>query len=182
MALEPSQRDAVGGVELALAAQQLAQPQEDATVRILGELGGQGLDLVRHACPSRRGSGPPPWRGARRRAASAPRPSGAPAVPTGPTARPPRRTGPWRPVRTRARGARRPRADRAAARAAALPRHRPRGRTRARAARAAGARPGRGDGRPPPARPRPAPLPGPGPVAPPPRPPPPRPGRRHAWS
>src|SRR5207249_10973003 len=96
MALEPRQRDAVGGVELPLLAQQLGQAQEDETVRILRQLGGQGLDLVSHASPSPRASGPPPWRGAPRRRAPAPSPSGRRAVPIGPTAPPPRRTGRWR--------------------------------------------------------------------------------------
>src|SRR6266487_6227369 len=57
MALEPRDGDPVGGVDVPLLAQQLAEPQEDETVRVLRELGGQGLDLVRHASPSPPGSG-----------------------------------------------------------------------------------------------------------------------------
>src|SRR5439155_759499 len=56
MALEPGQGDAVGGVELPLLAQELAEPQEDETIRVLRELGGQGLDRVRHASPTPRAS------------------------------------------------------------------------------------------------------------------------------
>src|SRR5205814_8054766 len=141
----------------ALVAQQLAQPQEDETVRILRELGGQGLDLVRHASPSRRASGPPTWRGAPLRAAPAPSPSVRRAVPTGPTAPPPRRTGPCRRARNRAPGTRPRPGDRAGARGA-VPRPRGRcARRRGRCGRAVNGRPDHGDARPPPARRRRAP-------------------------
>src|SRR5256886_7073123 len=182
MALEPCQGDPVGGVELPLVAQQLAQPQEDETVRILRELGGQGLDLVRHASPSRRASGPPTWRGAPLRAAPAPPPSVERAVPTGPTAPPPRRTGRCRRARSRAPGARRRPEDRAGARGAAPRRHRRCARRRARCDRAANGRSDRGDARPPPARRRRAPPRGRGARARLPRAPRARPDQRRAWS
>src|SRR2546430_8636525 len=182
MALEPRHGDAVGGVEVPLLAQQLAEPEEDETVRVLRELGGQRLDLVSHASPSPRGSGPPLWRDAPRRAAPAPSPSARRAVPTGPTVRPPRRSGRWRRVRSRARGARPRPADPAGARGAAPRPRRRRVRRRARCGPAAAGPSGPGDAPPLPAGRGREPARGRGARRHPPRAPRARPDRRRAWS
>src|SRR2546422_5642134 len=151
--LEPGECDAVRRVELALLAQQLPQPQEHQAVRILGELGGERLDLVSHAAPLPRRPrfGPPSSRGARRRAAPVRPPSARRAAPTDPTAPPLRRSAPWRRARSRDSGAPRRAAGRAAAPAAARPPPRRGARPRGRYARAAGARWDRAGGHRPPA-------------------------------
>ena len=46
MPLQAVRRDAHGRVELAFAPQRFAEPQEDQTLRVLRELGGQGPDLI----------------------------------------------------------------------------------------------------------------------------------------
>ncbi len=48
MPLEPVHRHAQRRIELTLAPQRLAQPQEHETLRILGELGGEAADVVSH--------------------------------------------------------------------------------------------------------------------------------------
>src|SRR2546429_9467907 len=119
VALETGESDAMGGVELPLVTQQLAQPQEHQAVRVPRQLGRQRLDVVSHGFPRRRASGRPRARGARRRAVPAPPPSAAPAAPTGPLGPAPRRTGPSRRPRSRAAGTPRRPGDRAAGRASA---------------------------------------------------------------